>query len=155
MLMFILTISCLTTSSFPWFMDLSFQVPIQCYSLQHQILLSSPLTVVSALAQPFHSGAIGNSPPLLPVAYWTPPHLGDSSFGVISFWPFILFVRFSQPVYWDDLPFPPPVDHLLSELSAMTSPSWVALHGMAYSFIELCKPLHHDKAVVFEGELGK
>ena len=132
-----------------------FQVPIQYCSLQHQILLSSPLTVVSALAQPFHSGAIGNSPPLLPVVYWTPPHLGDSSFGVISFWPFILFVRFSQPVYWDDLPFPPPVDHLLSELSAMTSPSWVALHGMAYSFIELCKPLHHDKAVVFEGELGK
>ena len=104
-------------------MDVTFQVPIQCCSLQHPILLSSPLTVVSALAQPFHPGAIGNSPPLLPVAYWTPSHLGDSSFGVISFWPFILFVRFSQPVYWDDLPFPPPVDHVLSELSAMTSPS--------------------------------
>ena len=25
--------------------------------------------------------------------------------------------------------------------------SWVALHGMAYSFIELCKPLRHDRAV--------
>ena len=32
--------------------------------------------------------------------------------------------------------------HILSELSPMTRPSWVALHGMAYSFIEL------DKAVV-------
>ena len=39
-------------------------------------------------------------------------------------------------------PFPSPVDHILSELSTMTHPSWVALHGMAHSFIEL------DKAVV-------
>ena len=37
--------------------------------------------------------------------------------------------------------FPSPVDHVLSEISTMTHPSWVALHGMAHSFIEL------DKAV--------
>ena len=35
-----------------------------------------------------------------------------------------------------------PVDHVLSELSTMTPPSWLALHGMAHSFIEL------DKAVI-------
>ena len=40
------------------------------------------------------------------------------------------------------LPCPSPVEHILSELSTMTRLSWVALHGMAYSFIEL------DKAVV-------
>ena len=34
---------------------------------------------------------------------------------------------FSQQVYWGDVPFPPPVDHVSSELSAMTHPSWVAL----------------------------
>ena len=34
------------------------------------------------------------------------------------------------------------MDHILSELSTMTHPSWVALHGMASSFTEL------DKAVV-------
>ena len=34
----------------------------------------------------------------------------------------------------------------LSELSTVTRLSWVALHGMAYGFIELHKPLHHDKA---------
>ena len=34
------------------------------------------------------------------------------------------------------------MDHILLELSTMTCPSWVALHGMANSFIEL------DKAVV-------
>ena len=36
---------------------------------------------------------------------------------------------------------PSPVDHVLSELSTMTRPSQVALHGMAHSFIELdCGP---------------
>ena len=35
------------------------------------------------------------------------------------------------------LPFPPLVDHVLSELSTMTCPSWVALPGMAHSLTEL------------------
>ena len=43
---------------------------------------------------------------------------------------------------------------ILSELS-MTQLSWVALHGVAHSFIELHKPLHHDKAVNLEGEIWK
>ena len=30
--------------------------------------------------------------------------------------------------------------------------SRVALHGMAHSFIELCKPLFYDKAVTCEGD---
>ena len=55
---------------------------------------------------------------------------------------FILFMGFSRQEYWSGLPFPSPVDHVLSELFTMTCPSWVALHGMAHSFIEL------DKAVV-------
>ena len=45
------------------------------------------------------------------------------------FWPFI-------QVCQGGLPFPPPVDHILSELSAMTRPSWVALNGMPHSFVE-------------------
>ena len=53
-----------------------------------------------------------------------------------------LFMGFSRQEYWSVLPFPSPVDHILSELSTMTRPSWAALHGMAHSFIEL------DKAVV-------
>ena len=44
--------------------------------------------------------------------------------------------------YWSGFPFLSPVDHILSELSAMTHLSLVVLRGMAYSFIEL------DKAVV-------
>ena len=41
------------------------------------------------------------------------------------------------------LPFPTPVDHSLSELSTVTRLSWVALHGMAHSFIELDKTVVH------------
>ena len=40
----------------------------------------------------------------------------------------------------------------LSELSAMTCPSWVTLHSMAHSFTELCAPLYNNKAVILEGE---
>ena len=38
---------------------------------------------------------------------------------------------------------PSPVDHVLSELSTMTHPSCVALHGMAHSFTELDKTVVH------------
>ena len=64
---------------------------------------------------------------------------------------------FSKPslniwqVYWDGLPFPPPVDHIFSGLSVMTHPSWMVLNGMANNFIELCQPLYHNKAVILEG----
>ena len=47
-----------------------------------------------------------------------------------------------------DIPFLPR-SNILSQLSTMTHPSWVTLHGMAYSFIELHKSLHH-KAVTHE-----
>ena len=49
---------------------------------------------------------------------------------------------------------PPPVDHVLLELSTVTRPSWVVLHSMAHSFIELCEPFHHNKAVIHEGTEG-
>ena len=66
---------------------------------------------------------------LLPVAYWTPTDLKSSSCSVISSCLFILFMGFSRLEYWSGLPFPSTVDHVLSELSAMTCPSWVALHA--------------------------
>ena len=49
---------------------------------------------------------------------------------------------FSRQGYLNGLPFPSPVDHILSKLSTMTRLSWVALHDKTRSFIEL------DKAVV-------
>ena len=44
MSMFTLPVSCLTTSNLPWFMDLTFQVPMQYCFLQQQTLLLSPVT---------------------------------------------------------------------------------------------------------------
>ena len=41
--------------------------------------------------------------------------------------------------------------HVLSELSAVISACWVALHGMTDSFIKLCKPLQHSMEVIHEG----
>jgi len=50
---------------------------------------------------------------------------------------------FSSQEYWSGLPFPFPMDHVLSELSTMTHTSWVALHGMTHSLIELDKAVIH------------
>ena len=55
---------------------------------------------------------------------------------------------FLRQEYWSGLTFPSLVDHVLSKLSTMTRLSWVVLHGIIHSFIELCKPLHQDKAVI-------
>ena len=76
-----------------------------------------------------------------PVAYWAPTNLESSSFSVLSFCPFILFMWISKQEYWSGLPFPSPVDHVWSELSTMTCPFWVGLHGMAHSFIESNKAM--------------
>ena len=142
--MFTLAISCLTTSSLPWFMDLTFQVPMQYCSFQHQTLLPSPVTSTTGC---FYFGLVSSFFLELflhwsPTAYWAPTDLGSSSFSVLSFCLFIPFMGFSRQEYWSGLLFPSPVEHVLSEFSTMTHLSWVALHGMAHSFIEL------DKAVV-------
>jgi len=79
MLMFSLAISYLITSNLPWFMDLSFQVPMQYCSLQHQTLLLSPVTSTTACC--FCFGSISSFFLKLflhwsSVAYWGPTDLG-------------------------------------------------------------------------------
>ena len=142
---FTLAISCLTTSNLSWFTDLTFQVPMQYCSLQHQTLCPSPVTSRNVFCFCFGSFSSFFLELLLhwsPVAYWAPTDPESSSFSVLSFYLFILFMGFSRQEYWSGLPFPSPVDHVLSELYTMTRPSWEVLHSMAHSFIEL------DKAVV-------
>ena len=82
------------------------------------------------------------------VAYWAPTDLGSSSFSVLSFCLFTLFMGFSRQEYRSGLPFPSPVDHILSDLSTMTHLSWVALQGMTHSFIELDKTVAHVISLV-------
>ena len=117
---------------------------MQNCSLQHQTLLLSSVTSTTGCCFCF-----GSIPWFLLelflhwslVAYWAPTHLGSSSFSILSFCLFILFMGFSRQEYWSSLPFPPPGDHILSDLSTMTCPSRVA--PLAWlSFIDL------DKAVV-------
>ena len=117
MLTFTLAISCLTTSNLPWFTDLTFQVPMQYCSLQHRTLLLSPVT--SATGYCFYFGSIPSFFLELflhwsPVAYWAPTDLGNYFFSVLSFCLFILFMGFSRQEYWSGLPFPSPMDHILS-----------------------------------------
>ena len=57
-------------------------------------------------------------------------------------------MEFSRQEYWSGLPFPSPVDQILSELSTVTHLSWVVLHGMAHSFIELDKAVIHVISLV-------
>ena len=140
MLTFTLSVSCLTPFYLPWFMDLTFQVPMQYCSLQHQALLPSPVTSTTGCCFCFGSVSSFFLELFLhwsPVAYWAPTNLGSSSFSVLSFHLFILFMGFSRQEYWSGLPFPSPVDQILSELSTMTCLSWVAPQSMAHSFTEL------------------
>ena len=127
-------------------MDLTSQFPMQYSSLLHQTLLSSPATSTNGHCFLFGSASsffMELSLHSSPVAYWTSINLvggeGGSSFSVIYFCLFILFMGFSRQECWSGMPFPSPVNHVLSELSTMTCPFWVALQHMAYSFIELHK----------------
>ena len=70
------------------------------------------------------SGAVSYCPPLFPVACWTSSYLGNSSSSVISFWLFILLMGFLWQEYRSGLPFPPSLDHVLSEFSTVTHLGW-------------------------------
>ena len=153
MLLLIPVISSLITSNLPWFIGLTFQIPVKYYFLEHQTLLSPPDT--STTESHFCFGpstsfflkllviALCSSP----VAYWIPSNMGGSS-GAIPFFLFILFMGFSWQECWNGLPFPPSVGHILSEPSTITYLSKVAQHS-----IELGKPIHHNKVVIHKGDL--
>ena len=143
MSMFTLTISYLITSNLPWFMDLTFQVPMQYCSLKHRILFPSPVTSTTKYC--FCFGSISSFfliSPLISSSILVIYQHGEFIFQRLIFCLFILFMGLSRQEFWSGLPLSSLVDDILSELSTMTYPSWVALHCMAYSFIEL------DKAVV-------
>ena len=147
--MFTLAISCLTTSNLSWFMDLTFQVPMQYCSLQHQTLLLSPVTSTGGYC--FCFGFIPSFFLKLflhwsPISYWSPTDLGSSSFSILSFCLFILFMGFSRQEYWTCLPFPSPVDHILSDLSisCLTTPNLPWFMDLTFQVIMQCCSLQHQ-----------
>ena len=130
-------------------MDLAFQAPMQDCSLQHQTftLVTSHihswalfslwlhLFILSGVTSPFFSSVI----------------LGTYQPGEFIFQcPIFAFSSCSWGSQGKNagLPYPSPVDHVLSKLSIMTHPSWVALHGMAHSFTELDKAVVHVISLV-------
>ena len=144
--MFTLAIFGLTTSSLPWIMDLTFQVPMQYCSLQHRTLLLPPDTLTTG--HHFHFGSTSSFLLELflcssPVAYWTPIDLRGSSFSVICFLPFCIVHGFlkARLLKWFSIPFssePCFVKILHHELSVLHGPT-----GMAHSFIKLHKAVIH------------
>ena len=118
---------------------------MQCCSLQHQNLLLSPVTsttrwcfllwlwlfILSGIISPLISSSILGT-------YWP----GEFIFKCLIFLPFhtVHGALKARILTWFAIPFSSG-PHFIRTLT-MICPSWVALHGKAYSFIEL------DKAVV-------
>ena len=144
MLTFTLAIPCLTTSNLPWFMDLTFQVPM------HRTLLLS--SVPSTTGWCFCFGSIPSFFLELflhwsPLACWAPTNLGSSSFSVLLF-------AFSDCSWGSQGKNTKVVCHSLLQWTTFcqTSPPWPVRLGRPHtawlSFIEL------DKAVVCVSRLG-
>ena len=141
---FTLAISCLTTSNLPWFMDITFQVPMQYCSLQHRTLLLSPVTSTTGCCFCFgsiHSFFLELFLHRSPIAYWAPltwgVHLSVSYLFAFSYCSWGSQCKNTEVVY----------QSLLQWItSCQTSPLWPIhlgrLHMAWPSFIEL------DKAVV-------
>ena len=86
--------------------------------------------ILSGVISPLISGSLLDT-------YWP----GEFIFQCPILLPFMLLMGSSRQEYWSGLPFPSPVDRILSDLSTMTPLSWMA--PMVWlNFIEL------DKAVV-------
>ena len=99
--MFTLAISYLTTSNLPWFMDLSFQVPIQYCSYSIRLYFHHQVTSITGCC--FYFGSVSSFflESFLhwsPAAYWAPTDLGSSSFFLST-----MFMGFSRQEYWSGL----------------------------------------------------
>ena len=90
------------------------------------------LFILSGVIFPLFSGSI--------LGTYTP---GEFLFQCHIFLPFhtVHGVLKARILKWFAIPFP--ADHILSQLSTMTHPSQLALHGMAHSFIDLDKAVFH------------
>ena len=136
--MFTLGISCLTTSNLPWFMDLTFLVPMQYCSLQHQTLLLSPVTSTTGYCFCF-----GSIPSFFlelflhwsPVAYWAPYWPGEFLFQYPIILPFhtVHGVIKARILKWFAIPFSSgplsvrPLHHDRLGWPYMTWPSFIEL----------------------------
>ena len=139
-------------------MDLTFQVSYAILFFTASDLLSPPDT--STTEHHFCFGPVTSFFPELleialsssPVAHWTPSDLGVGAHCLVSYLlPFHTVHGVLMPGILEWFAVPSQWTMFLSDVSTKTCSSWVALHGMAHDFTELCKPLCHDKAMIHEG----
>ena len=151
MLMFTLAISCLITSNLSCFIPSAPNIPSS-----YAILFFTAFDFTSITSHIYNwvfcFGSLSSFFMQLylhwsPVAYWHLPTWGVH-LSVSYLFVFYIVMGFSRQEYWSGLPFPSPGDYILSELSILTLPSWVALHGMTHSFIELDKAVVHVISLV-------
>ena len=129
---FSLAISCLTTSNLPWFMDLGSYAILLFTALDLASITSHIHNWVSFCFGPVSSFFLELFLHWSPVAYWVLTNLGSSSFSVISFCLFMLFMGFSRQEYQSGLQFLSPVDHVLSDTpffspGMLTFKPWAAI----------------------------
>ena len=90
--------------------------------------------------------------PLFSVGYWAPTNLGSSSFSVLSFCFFILFMGFSRQEYRNGLPLPSPM-FIIKMFTIQKYPGnpWV------FNDIKINNSvcLHHDEVASNENEWAK
>ena len=131
--MFTLAISWVTTSYLPWFRDLTFQVPMQYCSLQHQTLFPSQVTSTTrhcfALALFLHSSGVIS--PLISSSILGTCQPGEFIFQCPIFLPFhtVHGVLKARILKWFAIPFssgPCFVITLHHDLSDLGGPTW---HG--------------------------
>ena len=105
-------------------MDLTFQVPMQYYSLQHWTLLLSPITSTTGYCFCFGFILSGVISPLISSSILGTYRLGEFLFQYPIILPFhtVHGVLKARILKWFAIP--SPVDHILSDLSTMTRPSW-------------------------------
>ena len=100
---------CLVTKSCPTLCD-----PLDC---------SRPGSSVLHYLPEFAQIHVHNCLRSSPIAFLTPSNLGGALIFQCRIFLkslFILFMGFSQQEYWSNLPFPSPINHVLSELFIMT-----------------------------------
>ena len=139
--MFTLAISCLITSNLPWFMDLTFQIPMQYCSLQHQTTFTTRhihswvsflrwlnCFIPSGVISPLFSSSMSGT-------YWP----GEFIFQCHIFLPFhtVQGVLKARILKWLAIPFssgPHFVRTLRHDLSIMVGPAW---HIVSLSYTRL------------------
>ena len=109
MSMFSLVFSCWITSNLPWFIDLTFQVPMQYCSLQHRTLLPSPVTSTTGCCFCFGSVSVlsGIISPLFSSSILGTYRPGESIFQCPIFLPFhtVHGVLKARMLKWFAIPF--------------------------------------------------